>query len=129
MPIHSQALRMSDCVDGIEKDLILRKPRSGCLEGRIALVPAACQRSTRSEERLEARTTMVQPVCDTAPRIPYFGMAGEPSTTRRVRAQTGELRQEGSPVRFLGVHPGPLLYTRVFLRLEPLGLELVAQAA
>jgi hopanoid C-3 methylase HpnR len=32
-------------------------------------------------------------------------------------------------VRFLGVHPGPLLYTRVFLRLEPLGLELVAQAA
>jgi hopanoid C-3 methylase HpnR len=31
-------------------------------------------------------------------------------------------------VRFLGVHPGPLLYTRVFLRLEPLGLELVAQA-
>ena len=32
-------------------------------------------------------------------------------------------------MRFLGVHPGPLLYTRVFLRLEPLGLELVAQAA
>jgi hopanoid C-3 methylase HpnR len=32
-------------------------------------------------------------------------------------------------VRFLGVHPGPLLYTKVFLRLEPLGLELVAQAA
>ena len=31
-------------------------------------------------------------------------------------------------MRFLGVHPGPLLYTKVFLRLEPLGLELVAQA-
>jgi hopanoid C-3 methylase len=31
-------------------------------------------------------------------------------------------------VRFLGVHPGPLLYTKVFLRLEPLGLELVAQS-
>src|SRR5262249_3091528 len=27
------------------------------------------------------------------------------------------------------VHPGPLLYTNVFLRLEPLGLELVAAAA
>jgi hypothetical protein len=27
------------------------------------------------------------------------------------------------------VHPGPLLYTNVFLRLEPLGLELVADAA
>jgi hopanoid C-3 methylase len=32
-------------------------------------------------------------------------------------------------VRFLGVHPGPLLYTKIFLRLEPLGLELVAAAA
>jgi magnesium-protoporphyrin IX monomethyl ester (oxidative) cyclase len=32
-------------------------------------------------------------------------------------------------VRFLGVHPGPLMYTKVFLRLEPLGLELVAQSA
>jgi hopanoid C-3 methylase len=32
-------------------------------------------------------------------------------------------------LRFLGVHPGPLLYTKIFLRLEPLGLELVAQAA
>ncbi len=31
-------------------------------------------------------------------------------------------------MRFLGAHPGPLLYTKVFLRLEPLGLELVAQA-
>jgi hopanoid C-3 methylase HpnR len=32
-------------------------------------------------------------------------------------------------MRVLFVHPGPLLYTRVFLRLEPLGLELVAAAA
>jgi hopanoid C-3 methylase len=32
-------------------------------------------------------------------------------------------------VRFLGVHPGSLLYSKIFLRLEPLGLELVAQAA
>jgi hopanoid C-3 methylase HpnR len=32
-------------------------------------------------------------------------------------------------VRFLGVHPGPLLYSKIFLRLEPLGLELVAAAA
>ncbi len=32
-------------------------------------------------------------------------------------------------MRVLLVHPGPLLYTRVFLRLEPLGLELVADAA
>jgi hopanoid C-3 methylase len=36
---------------------------------------------------------------------------------------------EESLMRFLGVHPGPLLYTKVFLRLEPLGLELVAAAA
>ena len=32
-------------------------------------------------------------------------------------------------MRLLAVHPGPLLYTKIFLRLEPLGLELVAQAA
>ena len=31
-------------------------------------------------------------------------------------------------MRFLGVHPSPLLYSKIFLRLEPLGLELVAQA-
>jgi hopanoid C-3 methylase len=31
-------------------------------------------------------------------------------------------------MRFLGVHPGPLMYTKIFLRLEPLGLELVASA-
>jgi hypothetical protein len=27
-------------LDGIMKNLILRKPRSGCLEGRTVLVPA-----------------------------------------------------------------------------------------
>ena len=32
-------------------------------------------------------------------------------------------------MKVLAVHPGPLMYTKVFLRLEPLGLELVAAAA
>jgi len=32
-------------------------------------------------------------------------------------------------MKFLAVHPGPLLYTKIFLRLEPLGLEIVAAAA
>jgi hopanoid C-3 methylase HpnR len=32
-------------------------------------------------------------------------------------------------MKMLAVHPGPLMYTRIFLRLEPLGLELVAQVA
>ena len=32
-------------------------------------------------------------------------------------------------MKFLAVHPGPLMYTMVFLRLEPLGLALVAAAA
>jgi len=31
-------------------------------------------------------------------------------------------------MRVLTVHPGPLMYTKIFLRLEPLGLELVAAA-
>jgi len=32
-------------------------------------------------------------------------------------------------MKLLAVHPGPLMYTRIFLRLEPLGLELVAETA
>jgi hopanoid C-3 methylase len=32
-------------------------------------------------------------------------------------------------MKFLAVHPSGLMYTKVFLRLEPLGLEIVAQAA
>ncbi len=32
-------------------------------------------------------------------------------------------------MRVLLVHPGPLTYSKIFLRLEPLGLELVAQSA
>ncbi|CAL1239718.1 hopanoid C-3 methylase HpnR [Candidatus Methylocalor cossyra] len=32
-------------------------------------------------------------------------------------------------MKILTVHPGPLMYTQVFLRLEPLGLEMVAEAA
>src|SRR5579863_3789581 len=31
-------------------------------------------------------------------------------------------------MKILGVHPGPLLYSRIFLRLEPIGLELIAAA-
>jgi hopanoid C-3 methylase len=32
-------------------------------------------------------------------------------------------------MKVLAVHPGPLMYTKIYLRLEPLGLELVAAAA
>ncbi|TKS61787.1 MAG: hopanoid C-3 methylase HpnR [Nitrospira sp.] len=32
-------------------------------------------------------------------------------------------------MKFLTVHPGPLMYTKIYLRLEPLGLEMVGQAA
>ena len=31
-------------------------------------------------------------------------------------------------LKCLAVHPGPLMYTKIYLRLEPLGLELVAEA-
>ena len=31
-------------------------------------------------------------------------------------------------MKWLGVHPGPLMQSKVFLRLEPFGLELIAQA-
>src|SRR5215468_5098749 len=39
------------------------------------------------------------------------------------------LRQQGEPMRFLAVHPGCLMYSKIYLRLEPLGLELAAAAA
>ncbi len=32
-------------------------------------------------------------------------------------------------MKVLAVHPGPLMYTKIYLRLEPLGVELVAEAA
>jgi hopanoid C-3 methylase HpnR len=32
-------------------------------------------------------------------------------------------------MRILAVHPSPLMYTKIFLRLEPLGIELIAAAA
>ena len=32
-------------------------------------------------------------------------------------------------MKILAVHPGRLMYTKIFLRLEPSGLELVAEAA
>jgi hypothetical protein len=31
-------------------------------------------------------------------------------------------------MRLLAVHPGPLMYTKIFLRLEPLGLEVGGNA-
>jgi hopanoid C-3 methylase HpnR len=32
-------------------------------------------------------------------------------------------------MKILAVHPGPLMYSKIFLRLEPLGLEMVAETA
>ncbi len=32
-------------------------------------------------------------------------------------------------MKFLVIHPSALMYTRVFLRLEPLGLELIGEVA
>jgi len=40
-------------VDGIKKILILRMPRSGCLEGRTALVPISSNSLPASEAKLE----------------------------------------------------------------------------
>src|SRR5262249_45858552 len=56
-----------------------------------------------------------------------------PRRDRRDKPRFGSLvprRKHGrAAMRFLAVHPGPLMYTKIFLRLEPLGLELVAEAA
>ena len=34
-----------------------------------------------------------------------------------------------SPMKILAVHPSSLMYSKIFLRLEPLGIELIAAAA
>jgi len=39
------------------------------------------------------------------------------------------LGQKGGAMRVLAVHPGCLMYSKIYLRLEPLGLELAAAAA
>lgn len=43
--------------------------------------------------------------------------------------ETGPLFFKGGTMRFLAVHPSPLMYTKIYLRLEPLGLELLGAAA
>src|SRR5580704_14300424 len=45
------------------------------------------------------------------------------------RSRVGRQRSGRSGMKLLAVHPSGLMYTRVFLTLEPLGLELVAGAA
>src|SRR5262249_18519161 len=47
---------------------------------------------------------------------------------RIVRVPRFTFASPQAPMKILFVHPGPLLYTNVFLRLEPLGLQLVAEA-
>jgi len=60
------------------------------------------------------------------------GVTANHFTVPRLRAQARSLCrisfENGISVRVLFVHPGPLMYSRIFLRLEPLGLELVAEA-
>ena len=48
---------------------------------------------------------------------------------RRNLDRVSTARKAAASMKILGVHPGPLMYTKIFLRLEPLGLELVAAAA
>src|SRR5207248_1614332 len=61
----ARLLRMRYSVDGIEKNLILRKPRSGCLEGRTLLVPATYQRFTPPQ----AASKHARPRCRTTPGL------------------------------------------------------------
>src|ERR1700674_5727158 len=46
-----------------------------------------------------------------------------------IAALTPIIHSPGVAMKFLAVHPSTLTYTGVFLRLEPLGLELVAETA
>src|SRR6516165_3797910 len=66
--------------------------------------------------------------CSVETLVSTRSVVSTPHPPPRARAWRGDRRKEGILVRFLGVHPGPLLYSRIFLRLEPLGLDLLAQA-
>src|SRR5437016_7231435 len=47
---------------------------------------------------------------------------------RRRSARHPRLRRQEVPMRVLLVHPSPLMFSEIYLRLEPLGLERVATA-
>src|SRR3984893_6886835 len=56
-------------------------------------------------------------------------MAGNDCAQRAIVPSVPIAANGAVQMRVLAVHPGPLMYTKIFLRLEPLGLELVAAAA
>src|ERR1700719_4477479 len=55
-------------------------------------------------------------------------MAGNDCAQRAIVRSVPIAANGAVQMRVLAVHPGPLMYTRIFLRLEPLGLELGAAA-
>jgi hypothetical protein len=85
---------MRDTIDGIRKSLILRKPRSGCLEGRIALIQLA--RDDRRTREQVSSVWYVPPVVRTRIDVSYllFTVAG--MTKRKVRAPSVRFTPLGS---------------------------------
>src|SRR5438132_13968237 len=77
-------------------------------------------RSRRSGQ--PPRRCPVHPSADE--RVSFAAAARARNGRGWTRAQRGALA-----MKLLAVHPSGLMFTRVFLRLEPLGLELVAAAA
>src|SRR6516225_2130603 len=49
--------------------------------------------------------------------------------SEHLRSRSAHVGQSRFAMRLLGAFPGVLHYSKIFLRLEPIGLELVAQAA
>src|SRR5712691_12553995 len=56
-------------------------------------------------------------------------LATRRGASRITRVVEATVRAAGTQMKVLFVHPSSLMYSEVYLRLEPLGLELVAQAA
>src|ERR1700759_4035652 len=104
----------------------LRRPRDfGCaVEALGAGSPQKPLHLTRMSHPASARGR----AANAGPRRPFSEgwaaqMPGRPAG--QGSSQWGRVAR----MRLLAVHPSGLMYTRVFLRLEPLGLELIASAA
>src|SRR6516164_2184566 len=83
-------------------------------------------RASISSRRAARRAAVIRGIADTHGRLALTDRSRSVRVPSSLRLTLSAPRV---PMKILFVHPGPLLYTNVFLRLEPLGLELVAEAA
>src|SRR3989441_9764414 len=96
--------------------------RGGEPQGRGYVSAGGGRRSSVEAEHRQASGPRVH---SQAHLVPVVGLEVEVRATPELAARPS--RQEG-PMRVLLVHPSPLLFSEIYLRLEPLGVERVGAA-